>query len=292
MKTITYGLKILAGTLTLSAGLVFGSMLSTALKLKGPQMPVAVDLRVMGLWSLVAGVTMALGVAEIARRLRGGFVSRWLAVSWLTYACAGIAIPMEAAFFTTIGGSSYIAVSWVPASLLLGLMTVLLFQNVTKDVAPRPGARAFFASRTAPEWVVRLMAALLAFPLVYFIFGMMVGLVVESTYREGLFGLRLPTLGVIIVLQLARGLIVLLASMPILIAWSDSSRKFWITFSLGLFVLLGLYGLMQGYWLPWGMRGLHALEILADSLVYGWVLARLLLTRERPRVVRELAAAA
>jgi len=93
-------------------------------------------------------------------------------------------------------------------------------------------------------------------------------------------------------LQLVRGLIVLLGSLPILIAWSDSSRKFWITFSLGLFVLLGLYGLMQGYWLPWGMRGLHALEILADALVYGWVLATVLLTREPPHRERELAAAA
>ena len=95
----------------------------------------------------------------------------------------------------------------------------------------------------------------------------------------------------IIVLQLVRSLIVLLGSMPAIIAWGDSSRKLWIAFSLGLFVLLGLYGLIQGYWLPWGMRGLHALEILADSLVYGWVLARLLLTRERPRPERELAAA-
>ena len=102
MKTITYSLKILASTLTLSGGLVLGSMLSTALKLKGPQMPIAVDLRLMGLWSLVAGVTMALGLAEIARRLRGGFVSRWLTVSWLTYACVGIANPLEAAFFTTL----------------------------------------------------------------------------------------------------------------------------------------------------------------------------------------------
>jgi hypothetical protein len=47
---------------------------------------------------------------------------------------------------------------------------------------------------------------------------------------------------------------------------------------LSLFVVSGLYGLMQAFWMPWAMRGLHAVELLLDSLAYVWLLAVLLLS--------------
>ena len=49
-----------------------------------------------------------------------------------------------------------------------------------------------------------------------------------------------------------------------------------LTYGLSLFVVLGLYGMIQAYWMPWDMRGIHAVEILLDSLVYGWLLVILL----------------
>jgi hypothetical protein len=50
-------------------------------------------------------------------------------------------------------------------------------------------------------------------------------------------------------------------------------------FGLSLFVVSGLYGLMQAFWMPWTMRGIHSVELLLDSLAYGWLLAVLLLSR-------------
>jgi hypothetical protein len=37
--------------------------------------------------------------------------------------------------------------------------------------------------------------------------------------------------------------------------------------------------MIQSYWFPWDLRLVHSLEILADSLVYAWVLGVLLVRR-------------
>jgi hypothetical protein len=47
-------------------------------------------------------------------------------------------------------------------------------------------------------------------------------------------------LEVIIGVQLLRSVFLLLASLPLLMALSESRRRFWVTFGLGLFVVLGL----------------------------------------------------
>jgi hypothetical protein len=52
---------------------------------------------------------------------------------------------------------------------------------------------------------------------------------------------------------------------------------------LSLFVVFGLYGLLQAFWMSWPMRGIHTVELLLESLAYGWLLAALLLA---PRAVR------
>jgi hypothetical protein len=279
---LIYGLKILLCALSLGVGTMLGAMVSAAFGLQSPTMPAAVDLRLLGLSTFVGGVALSVGLAEIARRLPGSFWSRWLSVAWLAYTCLGINNTIEACIFTSIGGGPSMAVMWLPPCLLVAGLITLLFRNPTQGARPGVGVRAFFAARTPRQWTVRLLTAWVAFPVVYFTFGTPVGLLVQNSYRTQAFGLRLPSLEVIVGVEFLRSVFFLLASLPILIAWSESRRRFWVTFGLGLFVVLGLYGLIQAYWLPWGMRGLHTLEILLDSLLYAWLLATLLFPRDRP----------
>ena len=108
---------------------------------------------------------------------------------------------------------------------------------------------------------------------------MPVGLMVGKFYQNQSFGLQMPSLGVVIGVQFIRSLIALLAVLPILVAWPGSRQRFAWTFGLNLFVVSGLYGLIQAYWMPWTMRSIHTVELLLDSLAYGWLLAVLLLPR-------------
>lgn len=279
---LTYIGKILVCALSVVIGTVLGGMAFTALGLPGPQMPPAVDSRMLALSTLVGSVVLAIGLAEIARRLRGSFGTRWLIVAWFAYGCLGINNTIEASFFTSIGGGLALAVLWLVACLLSAGVITLLFRLPTPAESFGASVRGFFSGRTVGQWTWRLAAAWLAFPVVYFVFGMPVGLLVQNSYRDQAFGLRLPGLGVILAVQFVRSIVFLLGALPIFVVWSGLRRRLSMIFGLSLFLVLGLYGLIQAYWLPWGMRGLHTAEILLDSLVYAWLLVRLLVPRNEP----------
>ncbi|MGH7993838.1 MAG: hypothetical protein ACREDQ_10000, partial [Limisphaerales bacterium] len=106
-----------------------------------------------------------------------------------------------------------------------------------------------------------------------------VGLMVGKFYQNQSFNLQLPSLGVVIGVQLIRSLIALLVVLPVLVAWPGSRQRFVWTFGLGLFVVSGLYGLIQAYWMPWTMRSIHLVELLLDSLAYSGLLTVLLMPR-------------
>ncbi|HXR45867.1 MAG TPA: serine/threonine-protein kinase [Candidatus Limnocylindrales bacterium] len=271
--------KIFLCALSLVAGSMAGGMFSTALGLVPPQFPETVDMRWFGVYAFTAGVVLAIALAALLRRLQGSRWTRFVIIGWFVYAWMGINNAIEAHIYTSVGGGRMTVVTMLFACLFVAGAGVLLFtgqggQSFSKNL------RQFFANRTPTQWTLRLAAAVLAFPLVYFVFGMPVGLIVSDSYRNHAFGLRLPSsLNVILGVQFIRSAFALLAALPILVAWRGSRRRFGWTFGLSLFVVSGLYGLIQAFWMPWTMRSVHAVELLLDSLAYGWLLALLLLPR-------------
>lgn len=133
-------------------------------------------------------------------------------------------------------------------------------------------ARNFFARYTAVSWAWRFLAALLAFPLVYLLFGRLIAPLVMPFYEQGLFGLTLPTWSQILPVLLLRSLLFLLACLPVLILLQASPRRMFWVLGLTLFLLVGGLSMLQAYWLPAELRLIHSLEILADELVYAGVL--------------------
>jgi hypothetical protein len=279
----TYIWKILVCALSVVIGTVLGGMMFTALGLPGPQMPPAVDARLLAFWTQIGSMVLSIGLAAIARGLRGSFWTRWLIVAWFAYGCLGINNTIEASFFTSIGGGPAMAVLWLVACLLSAGVVALLFRSPAPGESFGESVRRFFGGRTLGQWVLRLAAAWLAFPMVYFLFGTPVGLLVQNAYRDQAFGLRLPGLEVIIAVEFVRSVVFLLGALAIFVAWSGLRRRLSLVFGLSLFTVLGLHSMLQAYWLPWSMRGVHSVEILLDSLVYGWLLVRLLVPRDEPQ---------
>jgi hypothetical protein len=232
-------------------------------------------------WMFVGGVVLSMGLAAIARGFDGGPMTRWLMLGWFTCACMGINNTIEAGIFTSLGGTAYLLLLQLVSCVILAGVVVRLFPGPAPMEAVSVRIRKYFLSRVAGAWVWRLAAAILAFPVVYFLIGAPVGMVVADHYRDQSFGLRMPSLPVILGVQFLRSGIFLLACLPILVAWSRSRRALVVALGMGLFVVVGLYGLLQGYWMPAGMRILHAVEILADSFVYGAILVTLLVPRSK-----------
>ncbi len=278
---IKYIGKIFLCTLSLVAGTMAGGMFSTALGLEQPKFPEPLDMRVFGYYALASGVVVAMALAELSRRLGGNRWTRFAVVAWFVYAWMGINNGIEAHVFTTIGGETLSAVTMLFLSLSVAGAIVLLFNGRKSGTTFSSDLRQFFANRTSAQWTLRLSVVVLAFPIVYFVFGMPVGLIVSDSYRNHEFGLRLPSsLLALLGVQSIRSIFALLAALPILVAWSGSRRRFGWTFGLNLFVVSGLYGLMQAFWMPWTLRSVHSVELLLDSLTYGWLLTALLLPRD------------
>jgi hypothetical protein len=264
-----------------AAAYVVGAMgsaaLVSALGMPLPKLPEQADERTMGLCLILGSLVLALGLAPLARRIRGGFVVRWLALAGLCYVCLGVNTPIEAAIFSNLGGMATIPVFSLLPCLLFAATMALLFQPADKGESFRAAAQRFFEDRPAGEWAWRMAAGICAFPLIYWTFGLMIAPAVRPYYEQGQFGLALPNVTAILLVQVLRSMLFLAATMPILIVSSGPRRPLILALGLAFYVLVGLFSMIQTYWLAPTLLILHNLEILADSMVYALAMVLLLL---------------
>ena len=257
-------------------GAVAGAALVGALGLPLPTAPPDTDPGRIAAFSALASLTLGIGLGPLARGLGAVFRLRFFALALLAWVFLGLSTALEARLFTTMGGTSGMAVLFLPASLACAAVVVTLFRPSRAEEAAAERWTRFTRQWPASQWVWRLALAVVVFPLVYFAFGMVVGPFVADAYRAGAFGLRLPGLSEVLLVQLLRGLLFLGASIPVLVLWRGSRLRLAASLGLAQFILVGLFGLVQGYWLPASLRLIHGAELLADSMVWAGGLALLL----------------
>jgi hypothetical protein len=279
MADNSWRLGLCAAASVVGAG--FGGALIAALGMPVPESPGQAGPQMTGLLLFVASLVLAAGLIPLARRLAGPCWLRWLTLAALCYVCLGLASPLEGAIFTKLGGMESIPVLFLPLCLLFAAAVTALFKPVHADASSLTTARQFFRTRTPRQWAKRFVAATVAFPVVYWTFGLMVAPFVMAYYREGQFALSVPSPGVIVLTQFARGLLFLAASVPILILWSGSRRQLVLALGLAFTMLVGLFGMIQSYWLAPTLQILHNTEIFADSMVYALAVTLLLARKDR-----------
>lgn len=268
------------------AGTGIGGAVITALGMPIPESPGQTNEQVAGLLLFVASVILAAGLIPLARGLQGPYWMRWLMLASLCYVCLGLASPLEGAIFTTLGGMGSIPVLFVPQCLLFAAAVAAMFKPVQVAESPLATIRGFLRDRSPSQWTWRFLAAIFAFPVVYWTFGLMVAPFVMRYYQQGQFALSVPSPGVIILTQFLRGLLFLAASVPVLVMWSSSRRQLVSALGLAFYVLVGLFGMIQSYWLAPTLQILHNTDIFADSMVYALALTLLLARRDEAEADR------
>ena len=276
LKTVVgYLWRVSLCALAYVAGAMAGGAAASALGLPLPQLPEQAEERTMGLLLVIASLALAAGLTALARRLSGPYWLRWLMLAALCYMCIGVTSALEGAIFTTMDMASVPALS-LPPCLLFAAVMALLFKPVGRGDSLGVRVRQFFHGRNARQWLWRLVAAVFAFPLIYWAFGLMVAPFVMEYYQQGQFALAVPNPAVILATQFARSVLFLMAAMPILVMWSGSRRRLVLALGVAFYVLVGLFGMIQSYWLAPTLQILHNVEMLVDSMVYAWALAVLL----------------
>jgi hypothetical protein len=234
--------------------------------------------------------SMLLGMAlmPLAAGLRGKSSVRGLALAFLPFICIGINAPIEMVIFTTLLPRQTVlpfVASFILPALLFGFALAYLSERDPQPASLAQLSGRFFSAHPAASWFWRIPLAILAFPVIYFVFGAMVAPIVVPTYRAGIAGLVLPPLSVILPVQVLRSTLFLAASLPFLILWKRSRVSLLVALGLAHWFLVGLFGLLQGSFLPVTLRIAHSLEIGADSFAYAAVLVLLLVPRSAESTV-------
>jgi len=283
-QLIGYLWKLPLASVVFVIGLTIGGALLPLLGLVPPELPQGVDAGTMGLYFALGSLLFGLALALLAQGVSGSYVLRWFTLTlmmWVAYAVNNV---IEGRIYSTFAVTSSIqSMLYTGLSLLLptlGQAAVIaaLFEPPSKALRTRERLSAFPLS----GWAWRLAVALVVFPVIYFIFGLLVEPLIREYYVQGQFELALPPLSVIIPVQLLRSALFLLVSLPVILRWGKSRTALILTLGFALFVFVGGFSMVTTYWFAWQLRLFHSLEILADEMVYALILVTLFAPRESP----------
>jgi hypothetical protein len=232
--------------------------------------------------SIVSGALLAIVLGFIFYRLSYGRLTR-IGIAWFSlFIIQSLSNLVEAVFFTTAIPTATIFV----AALVFGLITTLpeailagmLFSPVNIDRSFRADLRKYFGKRTVSSWIGRIALGSLVYIPIYYTFGSIIAPWILSFYDNPsqAFGLTIPPIGVIILLQFLRGFLYIVALIPIIASLKVSSRTMLLSL-VGLIYVVGAFVPFIAYSeLPSFLRVVHGLEILGDAIVYGTALVYIL----------------
>jgi len=279
---IDYIWRIAFCTFVFAFGLVVSRLVLNSMGLTLPRLPQQADESTAVYYLLSGSVLLSLGLFSLAQKVKGAFLTRFLIVFLFFFACFGISVSLESSIYSSAEGYDLMILVLLLPIILFSFTSTSLTksQSLTETFSQR--SIRFFKSKVLGEWAWRVVLTILSFPLVYFVFGIIVSSFVVDYYRESSYGLTIPDFGTIVVVQLVRSLFFLLVTLPIIIVWSGKKIQLVLLLGMAHFVIVFSYDIVLAYQLPVILVLIHAIEILFDSLVYSWVIVRLLYS-EQPK---------
>ena len=91
--------------------------------------------------------------------------------------------------------------------------------------------------------------------------------------------LKIPPASVLFPAAFGRSALILAVTLPVIIGWESTRTRAILGIGLGNATAVGLGGLILAPFFPALLRWVHGVEILADGLVYGWVLVLLFIPK-------------
>jgi uncharacterized membrane protein YhaH (DUF805 family) len=150
---LTYLWKLPLCGLAFFVSVMFGGMAATGVGLPTPSLPTGTDSATLAVYLLLARLVLALTLAVVSRRLRGGFVARWLSLSCLTWVVYAVNTYLEASIFTTfLAASPYLVVMNFVPSFVCGAAVALLFPPESAGQSFVSRAETYFARHTTGQW--------------------------------------------------------------------------------------------------------------------------------------------
>ena len=228
--------------------------------------------------SLFRGAVLGLFLAWLVPKL-GLDRIHLFGVMWFSLFIVGYFNNMiEGYFFTSVFPSFGTFLVGLGVTLIITCpeagATALLIQSGEGSLARE--LTKYFAERGGRSWVIRIAAASLVYFPIYFFFGMLVSPFIMPYYSDPSLGLIVPPLTTIIPLEFFRGFLYVASLLPLVAALKPDSGTVFLVISGMLYIPGAFIPLIVETSLPAPIIPFHLVEILADSMVYGYVLTRIL----------------
>ena len=205
-------------------------------------------------------------------------------VLWLNFFVVGSFSNMiEGYFFTSVFESDTV--------FIMGALAMLFFSGIQAGLASiilEKGGNGlmgnlveYFADAKTSGLIKRITVGTLTYFPVYFFFGMLVSPFVMPYYSDPSFGLIVPPFTLIIPVEILRGLLYVATLLPMAASLGADRRTSAAAFTGMLFIAGAFIPLLGDQGLPPQIIPYHLAEIFADSIVYGYILARVLTKKKR-----------
>ncbi|HVZ16635.1 MAG TPA: hypothetical protein VG897_05940 [Terriglobales bacterium] len=276
MKAAKIVARIVVASIAYITGTVVMGMLAPALHLPALKALPGATPQQYFVMLVVCSPLLIVGLLPLASGLKGMWSQRLLAIGALLYVTLGLNTLIEAKIFSTIlEGSPFLAsAQWLLPSALTAAVLTYRFGEEKQNPVAESSASLLLGWRVFVAW--------LAFPVIYFLFGMCVAPIVVPYYNTAhdALGLQIPAFSVMIRTQLLRSAFFLAASLPAVLLWTKSRVKLFLALGLAHAMAIGIFQLAQASFMPPVLRVAHSAEITADSFAYAAVLT-LLFTRSK-----------
>lgn len=229
--------------------------------------------------SLAAGIILSLFLLWLVGKMKLQKLHVF-ALIWLNlFVVRFFSIMIEGYFFTSVFASftDFIIQAFIKLGITLieGAFTGFLLTTGAEE-SLSVSLKEYMSSRSHGSWIKRIVAGAVVYFPIYFFFGMLVFSFVGEYYSDPSFGLKVPSFEVIIPLEFFRGFLYVIVLLPIMASVKGNRRTWFIALSSILFIPGAFVPLILEPSLPPEIVPFHLFEILADSLVYGFALSRIL----------------
>ncbi|WP_427887404.1 hypothetical protein ACQHIV_31055 [Kribbella sp. GL6] len=254
---------------------VVGSVLAAVIAHPAhPPAPAAIGL------SVLAGLVGVAVLASLSRRLQLPTAQRAAVLALLVYLVSTISNDVEAVLFIR-ASSALIPLTGAVIAVALAVPTAILFPPASTGHSVGELLRATLASRRWWSWTWRLIVATLAWVPVYLTFAALDAPFVHRYYHESGTKFTVPSTSVVMGGELIRGVLHALVLGAFVALIARSRRGAWLAVAVVFAAFNAWLPLIQRTDWPVYLRTANALEITCAALVYGGLVA-VLLIRRRP----------
>lgn len=261
---------VFGGTLVISRILLYQTGFAV------PRIPNQADESTAIYYLFSGSLMLVAGIYSLLKGSGGAWYIRFMNSFLLMFLGFAVAVTIESSIYSDVPGyNRMILVLFLPA-LVFAILISTIHGNKGDKRPFKIALDDFLSGRPAGNLAARLMLAIVSFPVVYFVFGVLASPFVAEYYEELVSGLALPEPATIVGVQFLRSILFLFFTIPVMIYWKSGRASLVLSLGMAHFVMVFAYDIVLAIEMPTKLILIHGVEILLDSFVYSWLVVKLL----------------